>query len=191
MLTTVLAYLLIGLFFVIESRLRIGQEAKSLDKKPSDRGSTNLLVAAFLVTGLSLLAAPVLNYFEIGRLTFSLVVGWIGIAISLSGFALRLWAYRTLGQFYTRTLRLSDNQHIVRQGPYRLIRHPGYAGLILMWLGAAIASTNWITFAFAAVAILAAYHYRIQAEEDMLITAMGKEYGDYRAHTRRLIPFIY
>ncbi len=191
MLTTVLAYLLIGLFFVVESRLRIGHEAKSLDKKPSDRGSTNLLVVAFLLTGLGLLAAPVLNYYQIGRLTFSTFVGWIGIAISLCGLALRLWAYRTLGQFYTRTLRVSDNQHIVRQGPYRLVRHPGYAGLILMWLGAALATTNWITFAFAAVFILAAYHYRIQAEEDMLTTAMPKEYGDYRAHTRRLIPFIY
>ena len=191
MFTTILAYVVIGLFLAIEQYARIGKEARSLEKRPSDRGSTNLLVAAFLITCLGLLTAPALNYFQIGRLTTGMFIGWVGIAISLLGIALRLWAYRTLGRYYTRTLRVSEHQPIVRQGPYSLIRHPGYAGVILMWLGAALATTNWITIAVTTVAMLAAYHYRIQAEENMLTTAMGKEFGEYRAHTRKLIPFVY
>jgi protein-S-isoprenylcysteine O-methyltransferase Ste14 len=191
MVTTILAYLLIALFFVIESRARIGQEAKSLDRTLFDRGSTSILVAAYLTTVLGLIAAPALNYMQIGRLSYGPLVGWIGIVIALSGIALRIWAYRTLGRFYTRTLRVAENQRVVREGAYKLIRHPGYAGVILMWLGAALATMNGIAVAIAAIALFAAYHYRIQAEERMLLIEIGGEYDDYRARTRKLIPFLY
>jgi protein-S-isoprenylcysteine O-methyltransferase Ste14 len=178
-------------FFVIEKRMRIGQEAKSLERGPSDRGSTSLIGIAFLLSGFGLLAAPIFNYLQIGTLPFSVIVGWLGISLGLLGLAVRVWAFKTLGQFYTRTLRHTENQHIVREGPYRFIRHPGYVGVLLIFLGAALAMTNWISIGITAVAMFTAYHYRIQTEEDMLMTALGKEYGDYRAQTRRLIPFVY
>lgn len=191
MLTTVLAYSLIVIFFVIERRMRIGQEAKSLERGPSDRGSTSLIGLALIVSVLALLGAPILGYLHIGTLPFSVIVGWLGISLGLLGLAVRVWAFKTLGQFYTRTLRHTENQHVVQEGPYRFIRHPGYVGVLLIFLGAALATTNWITFGIIALAMFTAYHYRIQTEEDMLMTALGKEYGDYRAQTRRLIPFIY
>jgi protein-S-isoprenylcysteine O-methyltransferase Ste14 len=191
-LTTILAYLLVALFVgILEGRGRIGLEAKSLDKGPPDRGSTNLISIAFLFSSLSLLAAPLLNYFQIGTLTFSAVVGWLGILVACLGFALRGWAFKTLGRFYTRTLRISGYQHIVQQGPYRVIRHPGYLGIILIWLGAALATTNWIAVGIVAIVLFAAYYYRIQAEETMLMSASNQEYGEYRAHTWKLIPFLY
>ena len=63
MITTILAYLLIALFFgVIDRQLRVGQEAKRLDQTQSDRGSTRLIGYAFFVTGLALAAALILNY---------------------------------------------------------------------------------------------------------------------------------
>ncbi len=60
-----------------------------------------------------------------------------------------------------------------------------------MWLGAALATTNWITLVIALVAMFGAYHYRIQSEEHMLVTAMGDEYRQYRQHTWKLMPFVY
>ncbi len=192
MLTTIIAYVLLGLFVaVIERRARVGPEAKDLDKSSSDRGTTKLVGIAFFLTGLALLAAPALNYLQIGTLTLSPFVGWIGIVIAVSGIALRLWANKTLGAFYTRTLRVAATQHIVREGPYRLLRHPGYLGSILMWVGAALATTNWIAAFVAVVVMFIAYHFRIVSEEIMLLTAMGKEYREYQAHTWKLIPLIY
>ncbi|MCL4490130.1 MAG: isoprenylcysteine carboxylmethyltransferase family protein [Chloroflexi bacterium] len=191
-LTTVLAYILIALFFgVVDRRMRTGQEARSLDQTPSDAGTANLVGFAFFLTGLGLLAAPILNYLRIGALPLSSLFGWIGIAIALLGIALRWWAFKTLGEFYTRTLRVSTEQRIVRQGPYKLIRHPGYLASILIWLGAALATTNWIAVVIAAVVLSLAYHSRIQAEESMLLSLRNEEYGEYRAHTWKLIPFIY
>lgn len=191
-LTTVLAYILIALFFgVVDRRMRTGQEARSLDQTLSDAGTANLVGFAFFLTGLGLLAAPILNYLRIGALPLSSLFGWIGIAIALLGIALRWWAFKTLGEFYTRTLRVSTEQRIVRQGPYKLIRHPGYLASILIWLGAALATTNWIAVVIAAVVLSFAYHSRIQAEESMLLSLRNQEYGEYRAHTWKLIPFIY
>ena len=92
-----------------------------------------------LVTGLSLLGAPVLNSFGVGRIDAG-SVGWIGLVIAILGIALRFWANRTLGQFYTRTLRVTEDQPIIDQGPYRVIRHPGYLGVLLMWVGASLAT---------------------------------------------------
>jgi protein-S-isoprenylcysteine O-methyltransferase Ste14 len=191
MVTTILAYLVIGVFFATEGRARKGQQAHKLDRGEFDQRSTIFIGVALFITSVGLLLAPVLNHFDLEDITFATVVGWVGLAIAVSGIALRLWANRTLGQFYTRTLLVTENQPVVRQGPYRLIRHPGYLGSILMWAGAGLATTNWVAVTVAVVVMFAAYVYRIQAEEAMLMTASNKDYGDYTAHTWKLIPFVY
>ena len=59
------------------------------------------------------------------------------------GLALRLWSQAVLGRYYTTTLRHGEDQPILASGPYRLLRHPGYAGLLLAWVGAGLATANW------------------------------------------------
>jgi protein-S-isoprenylcysteine O-methyltransferase Ste14 len=85
----------------------------------------------------------------------------------------------------------SARQRIVQAGPYSLLRHPGYLGNILMWLGAALATGNWITLDLAVLTMLTAYLYRIHSEEAMLRTAFGEEFENYQARTWRLIPRFY
>ncbi len=191
-ITTFLGYVLIGLFFsVVDRRARSGNVAKSMDRTADDAGSTMLLGRAYFATGLVLLAAPFLDYVGIGVIDLHPIVGWMGVLMALLGIALRWWAFRTLGDYYTRILRTSESQHVVQQGPYKLIRHPGYLGSILMWLGAALATANWIALLIAFVVLSYAYAYRIQAEEKMLLSGLGDEYRAYREHSWRLIPFLY
>ncbi len=57
-------------------------------------------------------------------------VFWIGIGIILLGFALRVWAVTTLGKSFRTTVEIDDDQKVIRSGPYRLIRHPSYTGLL-------------------------------------------------------------
>jgi protein-S-isoprenylcysteine O-methyltransferase Ste14 len=98
---------------------------------------------------------------------------------------------RVLGAFYTRTLRVSSKQHIVQQGPYRLIRHPGYLASIFLWIGGGVAVLNWITLIVIVAVMPAAYTYRIRSEEAMLSQTFGEEFTAYKAHTWKLIPFVY
>ncbi|HEV7236218.1 MAG TPA: methyltransferase, partial [Ktedonobacteraceae bacterium] len=137
------AYGIIGSFMVIERLLRQGKEAKSMVEGREDRGSTRGIGDAFGASLLALLVAPLLNRVKLGRLR-NQSAAWSGIVAMLAGLSLRIWASRILGSFYTRTLRTSKEQHIIVEGPYQLVRNPGYLGDILLWFGAGIASANWI-----------------------------------------------
>ncbi len=191
MVTTVGAYLLIAIFLIIEGRLRKGRQAKSLRPGQYDRGSTRRIGLAFFVTFLILLITPILNYFQIGTLSPSGVIGGIGLALMLGGMALRVWASKTLGAFYTRTLLIQTEQTVVDGGPYQLIRHPGYLGDFTMFVGGGLAMANWIAFIAIFTAMFSAYAFRIKVEEQMLETTLGDPYRAYMKRTHRLIPWIY
>jgi len=190
MLPTILAVLIIVLFLVIENRGRQGQAARSLDTGSADQRSTLMIGIAFMISMIALVAGVVLNLFSI-LLIYNSIVGWVGIALAALGVGMRTWANRVLGQFYTRTLRTEEGQRIVQEGPYRLIRHPGYLGTLLLWIGAALAIRNWLTLIVILVVMLIAYTYRISVEEKMLNATFGDVYQAYRKHTWRLLPPIY
>ena len=107
------------------------------------------------------------------------------------GISLRVWANQTLGASYTRTLRTVPGQAIVSAGPYRVLRHPGYAGVLLMWFGAGVALRNWIALIVMAPLLGWAYLRRMNAEEEMLLRETGEAYRNYTRRTWRIIPFIY
>jgi protein-S-isoprenylcysteine O-methyltransferase Ste14 len=189
-LSTLVAYGLVGCFLGMERLARQGKEAKSLAFGPFDRGSTRLLGGAFLATMVTLLLAPVLNAFQLGAMGYA-VLGWVGIGLMVSGMALRFWAARVLGRFYTRTLRLAADQPVIDHGPYKILRHPGYSGVLVMWAGAGFATLNWVATTAVIVGMSGAYRYRIRCEEEMLRSALGQQYETYMAHTWRVVPFVY
>jgi protein-S-isoprenylcysteine O-methyltransferase len=191
MLTNVVSYLLIVFFLILQRLLRRGEQAKSLRPERQDRGTTRLLGIAFGLSLLALVLAPLLNAIEVARLELGPASGWIGIALMVGGLALRWWASVVLGRFYTSTLRLAEDQQVVDRGPYRLVRHPGYAGVLLLWLGAGLASKNWLSAVITATVMAVAYAHRIRSEESMLLTTFGERYRNYMASTWRLIPWVF
>ena len=144
----------------------------------------------FAVACVALLLAPLLNLIPLGQVGHTTLTGWVGIVIMVAGITLRFWANRTLGAYYTRTLRTVQEQRVVEDGPYRLIRHPGYLGIMSMWVGAGLATVNGITGLVIVVGMLVVYGHRIRSEEEMMTQAFGEHYRAYEAHTWRLIPFV-
>jgi protein-S-isoprenylcysteine O-methyltransferase len=191
MLTNIVSNLLIVFFLVMQRVLRQGDHAKSLCPGLADQGTTRLMGIAFGLGILALLLAPVLNAFEVAPLDPGFPVGWIGIASMLAGLVSRYSASKALGRFYTTTLRLADDQQIIKEGPYRLLRHPGYAGVLLLWMGAGLASQNWLVAGSMVILMSVAFAYRIRSEESMLLTAFGEKYRDYMATTWRLLPWVF
>jgi protein-S-isoprenylcysteine O-methyltransferase Ste14 len=179
------AYLILIAYIVITGIRR----KTTLEVGPVDQRSTRLLSLAIAINITLLILAIDLNYLQIGLMAD--VIGWIGIAVMLCGIALRMWAFRTLGGFYTPTLRISESQRVVQDGPYKYVRHPGYLGVILLLVGAGLATVNWIIAALVTFIAAAAYRYRINAEERMLVAAFGEQYAAYMKHTWRLLPFVW
>ncbi len=187
MIQAVLAYVCIAGFFAIETFLRQGAPAKSLETTDSDKGSTLLIGASF---GAAIVLPLLLNLLQVGRMAIP-IVSWFGLVTMLLGLGLRAWSMRILGAYYSRTLRVAETQVIVTQGPYRVVRHPGYLGTILVWVGSGLALANWIATGLVAVLMFAVYTYRIRSEEAMLLTTFGERYQQYCQHTWKLLPFLY
>lgn len=184
------AYFLISLFFVMEWQVRQGSDAKSLEAGGYDQGSTKRIAAAFTLTLGMLLAAPILDALQLAVIDAA-SIAILGLLMMIAGLLIRYWAARTLGAFYTRTLRVNSNHQIVDVGPYHYVRNPGYLGLLLLFIGSGLAASNWLVIVAITVVMLAAYIYRIRTEEAMLTSAFGDVYRSYIARTWRLIPLLY
>lgn len=185
---TIIGILIIVGFFFLETRLRRGDEAKSWQTGQFDQRSTQFIVLAYFVCGAALLLTSVFNKWRSAILPAW--VGWLGILVALLGFGLRIWSMNVLGKFYTRTLKVTASQSIVRDGPYHLIRHPGYLGSILIWSGVAASTQNGIVLVVVLLVMFGVYVYRIQTEEKMLLET-NADYAEYRKRTWRLIPLVY
>jgi len=114
-----------------------------------------------------------------------------GMVIMVAGILLRGWSFHGLGQYFTAVIKVSPDQPVVTSGPYRLLRHPSYAGGLLAEVGIAVTSANWVSVAVSAVAWTAIIAWRIHIEETALLSALGDKYRCYASQHKRLIPFIW
>jgi protein-S-isoprenylcysteine O-methyltransferase len=185
------AFGLLGLFFAVEPLLRQGEAAKRLTPTPEDRDSARAIGEAYAQSLVVGLAAPALSALGLGRMPKWGAAGTMGLAAMLAGLGLKVWAMRTLGASYTRTLQTAPDRPLVQTGPYRRVRHPGYLGALLLWSGFGLASANWVAAGIIGGLIGRAYQRRIEAEEAMLTAGMGDRYAAYRNATNRLVPGLY
>jgi protein-S-isoprenylcysteine O-methyltransferase Ste14 len=114
-----------------------------------------------------------------------------GLVILVAGLVLRGWAIMVLGDYFTGRVMVSADQPVITAGPYRLLRHPSYTGLLLACAGVGLASANWIGLAAIVVLPLAAVLWRIHAEESALLATLGDRYRTYAAQHKRLVPLIW
>jgi len=190
MTTAFLAYLLIACYFIVERWLRQGEQALSLKTLASDRGSSRVLWAIGLFNLCLVLLAPILNVYGIGDWHYSLM-GWSGLLLMTGGIAIRYWAAKTLGTFYTRTLRIIEGHQLVEQGPYRVIRHPGYLGTFLLEVGAGLAVMNWLILLVLVLTGIVVRAHRVYVEEGMLEAEFGEEFQIYAKNTWKIFPWLY
>lgn len=171
-------------FGVLEGTLRGPDAAASLRAESADDGTTRALAAAYAA---SALAAPFLRTLP-PRLPTA--VRPVGVGLQLAGLGLRAWAMQTLRESYTRTLRVSNTQGVIEAGPYFRIRHPGYLGSLLIWMGFALSSGSALVLGWVMALILPIYVRRMEAEETLLSEQL-RHYDEYQARTKRLIPSVW
>jgi len=116
---------------------------------------------------------------------------YVGLLLMLTGIVFRQWAIWVLGRFFSTKVRIVSDHRIVREGPYRYLRHPSYTGMLMILLGLGLASRTWL----GTIIILALFSlvvgYRISVEENALMAEFGNEYIEYAKKTKRLFPFLF
>jgi protein-S-isoprenylcysteine O-methyltransferase Ste14 len=115
----------------------------------------------------------------------------LGMTLLVAGAGLRWWSFWALGQYFTFSVDVSRDQQIVTRGPYRALRHPGYAGGLLAMIGIGVIYSNWVGLAGFALPSLAIIVWRIHIEENALLRTAGEPYRRYASHRKRLIPLIW
>jgi len=157
---------------------------------PSDQGS-RVLIALSLWSGVlcAFLIAWGVPAAHIPGNRWAVLVG--GIGGMWGGIVLRLWAVRTLGRFFRTFVFIQDNHQLIHEGPYRLLRHPSYAGSLLTLVGLGLALGNWLSVLVAVLCALVGFTRRIGIEERTMQTRFGDAYTAYTRHTWRLVPFLW
>ncbi len=118
-------------------------------------------------------------------------VFWVGLTMTWAGLAVSEWARRSLGRHYHPVVIIDDDHVVVTSGPYRVIRHPIYAGRVLALVGLGLAMSNWLSVVACVALPIYGFSVRIRVEEAAMLNATGAEYAAYRRRTWRLIPWVW
>jgi protein-S-isoprenylcysteine O-methyltransferase len=159
------------------------------DATRRDRGTRWIIaVAAYagIAAALAIATVPRLRACANDWWTFGL-----GVAIVLAGSALRDWAILGLGRYFRREVTIEPDQRLIRHGPYRVLRHPSYAGILLVFAGFGLAFGSWLSAVAALLIVFAGLLPRIRVEERALAQAFGSDYAAYANSTARLLPHVW
>jgi protein-S-isoprenylcysteine O-methyltransferase Ste14 len=120
------------------------------------------------------------------------LAAWVGLGIFWCGIGLRLWSFRALGRYFTFTVQTSADQPVISAGPYRVVRHPSYTGVLLASIGLSVLLfANWLSLVLVTAAVFVGLGYRIRVEERALLVQLGDSYRRYAASRKRLVPFVW
>jgi protein-S-isoprenylcysteine O-methyltransferase Ste14 len=155
------------------------------------RGGIGLRLVVLLLIA-AVLRSPSLREFlaQIQRSAgHSGILGWTGVVLCVLGFGLAINARWHLGRNWGMPMSRKEQPELVTSGPYTLIRHPIYTGLILAMLGSAIGVN--IFWALMLVPVGAYFIYSARREESIMLQQFPEQYAAYMARTGMLTPRLF
>lgn len=114
---------------------------------------------------------------------------WLGFFLTIAGLAFTCWARVILGRNWSGVVQLKEDHELIVRGAYSIVRHPIYTGLLLAFLGTALAIGAWR--GLIATAIVAVSFWRkLRLEERWLCELFGEQYADYMRRVKALVPWV-
>jgi len=180
----------LGLVYLVsEVLLNLTRRSRTKTGTKQDRGTLGII---WLVIAISITAGVfVAQNFQAGALPHGLMFASAGVVLFVAGLILRWWAIITLGRFFTVDVAIAKDHELVERGPFRIVRHPSYTGVLLAFVGLGLSFGNWAALIVILLPIGAVFIHRMNVEEDALSRALGPRYAEYMKRTKRLVPFVY
>ena len=187
----VLGRTLIGMLWLGWVAYWIAAARHTLTNQRAESLLTGASYRVLLVLGVLLLAFPQ------HRLTMANLFLWpqsvvtmaIGLCLVVSGLSIAVWARRHLGKYWSGRITLKVDHHVIQSGPYALVRHPIYSGILLALLGTAI-SIGTVQSFIAVALMFTSFVLKLTLEERWLCAYLGAEYAEYRHRVKALIPGV-
>jgi len=152
------------------------------------------LLQRLLYLAITAVAAVVLNgsarmmHWDRAVLPHTAVLGIFADFMVLAGLCVTLWARVTLGGNWSARVTLKEDHELITGGPYRVVRHPIYSGLLLMILGTAVLVGR--VGAFVVLGFCCCGFWMKLRQEETLLSRHLPGYSDYMRRTKALVPFV-
>jgi protein-S-isoprenylcysteine O-methyltransferase Ste14 len=114
---------------------------------------------------------------------------WLGAAATLGGLMFAVWARVHLGRNWSRSVTIKQDHELITTGPYALVRHPIYTGILTGLLGTAIAICQVRGF-IGFTLFFFAFWIKFRMEEQWMRSEFGETYASYAHHTAALVPYL-
>jgi protein-S-isoprenylcysteine O-methyltransferase Ste14 len=111
----------------------------------------------------------------------------ICVAVTALGLLFSLWARFALGSNWSGAVTIKDGHQLIREGPYRRIRHPIYTGLLAAFLATAVAQ-GLVSGILGFVLVAAGIYRKALREERFLAQEFGESFVEHRRHTGMFLP---
>lgn len=144
-----------------------------------------LTLALLVLVGLYSAGRPEADLFGVRLPTWLRLAG---VPLGLSALGLLVAAHRSLGAYFSPTLRLRADHRLVNTGPYRFIRHPIYGAYLLFFIAAGLLSANLGIGGIGIAVIGILVTLRLPREERLLADRFGQDWERYAATTGRFLP---
>jgi protein-S-isoprenylcysteine O-methyltransferase Ste14 len=112
---------------------------------------------------------------------------WSGVVVTVLGLLFSVWARQHLAGNWSQSVTIKKDHELVTSGPYRLVRHPIYTGLLTAFLGTAIVIGE-VRGLLALLLVTAALWLKLRLEENWMREAFGDSYTEYSGRVAALIP---
>ena len=171
-------------FWVLAAR-----KAKQTTRQESS--GSRLLHHIPMIVGGALLAAPHILGSDMEGRFHARTFDWflVGLALVVLGLGFSVAARIRLGRNWSGTVTVKQDHELIQSGPYALVRHPIYTGLLLALAGTIVAIDRWR--ALVAVPLLVGgIVYKISVEEHFMRAQFGEAYARYRTRVKALVPFV-
>jgi len=180
----------LGLIFLAsEILLTLTRRSRSKTGTKHDRSTLGMI---WLVITVSIAAGVfVAQTFRAAALPDGKAFAIAGVVLFVAGLLLRWWAIITLGRFFTVDVTIEKDHELVERGPFGVVRHPSYTGVLLALVGVGLSLCNWAALLVILLPIELAFIRRMNVEEDALSRALGPRYTEYMKRTKRLVPLVY
>jgi len=114
---------------------------------------------------------------------------WAGSALTAAGLLFTVWARRYLGRNWSAIVTIKEGHELITSGPYALVRHPIYTGILLAFAGSAMARGDWRGVLAIAIAWWALWR-KLRLEESWMRQQFGEAYQAYCRRVAALLPFV-
>jgi protein-S-isoprenylcysteine O-methyltransferase len=114
---------------------------------------------------------------------------WIGLLLTAAGVGFAILARFWIGRNWSGIITIKEQHELIQSGPYRIVRHPIYTGLLLAYLSTAIVHGELRGFV-GFVLLLLGFGLKLRMEETFMVQQFGNAYLDYKRRVKALVPFV-